>query len=161
MHEQAYNFVRQFATDQSISVVEIGSRNINGTVRGLFPASRWVGIDLHPGPDVDIVGDMLDFTPEDTVDMVVCCEVLEHAEKWREMIARASDWLKWNGSIIITCAGPGRLPHSHIDGCQLRPGEYYGNVTTQELRTELEAHGLRVVICCQVGNDTQAMAMLI
>lgn len=161
MHEQAYNFVRQFATDESISVVEIGSRNINGTVRPLFPASRWVGIDLHPGPAVDIVGDMLNFTPDDTVDLVVCCEVLEHAEKWREMVARASNWLKCNGSIIITCAGPGRLPHSHIDGCQLRPGEYYGNVTTQELRAELEVNGLRVVICSQFGNDTQAMAILI
>lgn len=161
MHDQAYNFVRQLATEESISVVEIGSRNINGTVRPLFPRSRWLGIDLHPGPDVDIVGDMLEFTPDDTVDMVVCCEVLEHAPKWREMIARASNWIKWNGAIIITCAGPGRLPHSHIDGCQLRPGEYYGNVTTQDLRTELELNGLQVVICCQVGNDTQAMALLI
>lgn len=159
MHVESLAFVAQFATADPIDVIEIGSRNINGTVRPLFPNARWTGLDLHPGPDVDVVCDMRDYMPPDSVDLVVCCEVLEHAEPWRQMISQAQAWLKPGGRMIITCAGPGRLPHSHIDGCQLRPGEYYGNITVGELREAMEAEGLHVVICTQLRNDTQAMAI--
>jgi len=159
MHAEAFAFVKQFSNEYPIDVIEIGSRNINGTVRGLFPNARWTGLDLHPGPDVDVVCDMLDYTPPDSVDLIICCEVLEHAEQWKQMVSRAADWLKPGGRMIITCAGPGRLPHSHIDGCQLRPGEYYGNVSVKELRDSTEADGLYVVICTQLRNDTQAMVI--
>lgn len=159
MHAEAFAFVKQFSTDAPIDVIEIGSRNINGTVRPLFPNARWVGIDLHPGPDVDVVCDMRDYAPPDSVDLVVCCEVFEHAEPWRQMISQAQSWLKPGGRMIITCAGPGRLPHSHIDGCQLRSGEYYGNISADELRRAIGADGVYVVICTQLRNDTQAMTI--
>lgn len=159
MHAEAYAFVKQFSTDAKLNVIEIGSRNINGTVRGLFPNTRWIGLDLHDGPAVDVVCDMLDYTPVNQADIVICCEVLEHAIRWPDMVKRAAEWVKPGGAMIITCAGPGRAPHSHIDGCQLRPQEYYGNVTTQDLKTILEAVSMQVVICCQCGHDTQAMAL--
>lgn len=159
MHAEAYAFVKQFACDTPIDVIEIGSRNINGSVRPLFPKARWVGLDLHPGPDVDVVCDMMEYTPPKQVDLVICCEVLEHAEPWKQMLSQAQAWLKPGGRMIITCAGPGRLPHSHIDGCQLRPGEYYGNISAEDLREAMEADGLYVVICTQLRNDTQAMAI--
>ncbi len=159
MHAEAFAFVKQFATDSTIDVIEVGSRNINGTVRGLFPNARWTGLDLHPGPDVDVVCDMLDYTPPDSVDLIVCCEVLEHAERWSLMLSQAQAWLKPGGRMILTCAGPGRIPHSHIDGGRLRPDEYYANVSADDLRKALEADGLYVVICTQLKNDTQAMAI--
>jgi len=161
MHNEAYAFVRQFATDEPISVIEIGSRNINGSVRMLFPNATWTGIDLYDGPGVDVVGSALDYVPPDTVDAVICCEVCEHAAEWRELIAHARWWLKPGGKFIITCAGPGREPHSHIDGCQLRDDEFYENVSVDELRDALIDSGLTVVICTQLGNDTQALAMLL
>lgn len=159
MHEEAMAFVKQFATEDPISVIEVGSRNINGTPRGLFPNAHWTGVDLYAGPDVDVVCDMFDYTPPDSVDLVICCEVLEHSEKWAEMISRASGWLKSGGRMIITCAGPGRIPHSHVDGGEVRLEEYYGNISTQEMRQALESDGLYVVICTQLRNDTQAMAI--
>jgi SAM-dependent methyltransferase len=160
MHNEAFAFVKQFATEDPISVIEIGSRNINGTVRTLFPNAAWIGLDLHPGPDVDVVCDMLEYTPQDVVDLVVCCEVLEHAEQWEKMITHASWWVKPGGLLLITCAGPGRAPHSHIDGCQLRENEYYGNIDPQMLRSSLDTAGFRVLICTQVGADTQAACLL-
>lgn len=159
MHAEAFAFVAQFSTTDPITVIEIGSRIINGTVRGLFTNAHWTGLDLHPGPGVDIVCDMMDYTPPDSVDLIVCCETLEHAENWRQMISQAQAWLVPGGRMILTCAAPGRIPHSHIDGGQLRPDEYYANVSADDLRKALEADGLYVVICTQLKNDTQAVAL--
>jgi hypothetical protein len=35
--------------------LEIGSLNINGTVRNAFTSSEYVGVDVGSGPGVDIV----------------------------------------------------------------------------------------------------------
>lgn len=159
MHNEAFQFVAQFATDQPISVIEIGSRNINGSVRSLFPNASWTGLDLHPGPDVDIVCRAEEYTPPVLVDLVVCCEVLEHAENWRELIGAAALWLKPDGRIILTCAGPGRPEHSAIDGQpRLIPGEYYDNVSADQIAEELHYAGCLIEVCEQAGDDTQAAA---
>jgi len=159
MHNEAFAFVKQFATDLPVTVIEIGSRDINGSVRSLFPNAQWTGIDLYAGPAVDIVGSALDYTPPDTVDMVICCEVFEHAAEWRELIQWSAAWLKQGGMMLITCAGEGRLPHSHHDGCQLRDGEYYENISPEEIRDSMESAGIHVLIATTLGNDTQAMGI--
>lgn len=159
MHAEAFAFVRQFCTQDPVSVIDIGSRDINGTCRPHFPHAIYYGLDLYAGPAVDWVGSALDYSPHDTVDVVICAEVLEHTSEWREIVTRGAAWLNHGGHMIITCAGPGRAPHSHIDGCQLRPNEYYGNVIPSELREVLTESGLRVIICHSLGNDTQAMAI--
>jgi hypothetical protein len=38
-----------------VSVLEVGSLNINGTVRDFFDAKEYVGVDLIEGPGVDRV----------------------------------------------------------------------------------------------------------
>tara|TARA_R110000822_G_scaffold309905_1_gene440612 strand:- start:722 stop:1225 length:504 start_codon:yes stop_codon:yes gene_type:complete len=141
MHPGAHEFISRHATDDAISVIEIGSRNINGTIRDLFPNAKWIGLDLFEGPEVDVVCDARDFVPESLVDLVVCCEVLEHCSGWRQLIQSASLWLKQKGVIIITAAGPGRDPHSAIDGGELHPDEHYANVTQDELAEELHYAG--------------------
>lgn len=158
MHTEAFAFVKQFATDDPISIIDIGSRSINGTCRPLFPNANYFGIDLYAGPCVDWVGSAMGFVPDDCVDMVIIAEVIEHAEEWRNIIERSAAWLHTGGSMIITCAGPGRSPHSHHDGGQLRPGEYYRNVSAEEIREVMSDAGLRVIIATTLGNDTQAMA---
>ena len=42
---------------EDASVLEIGSYDVNGTVRKLFAAAgHYVGVDLVEGPGVDVVG---------------------------------------------------------------------------------------------------------
>jgi len=158
MHTEAYEFVSKFATQDNITVIEIGSRDLNGSVRQLFPCAVWVGLDLYPGPAVDIVCDAASYVPDSLVDLVVCCEVLEHAPNWRELIQCAASWLQPGGRMIITCAGPGRAPHSHHDGGELREGEYYGNLSADAIAEELHYSGLHLISCDQSGEDTQAAA---
>ena len=161
MHAGAFEFVGRFSTCESISVIEIGSRDINGTVRVHFPEADWIGLDLHPGPFVDVVVDAMVYTPQKLVDLVVCCEVFEHASHWREMLKHAATWLKPRGKIIITCAGEGRAPHSAIDGGPLRAGEHYANIDQVEMGSALSDSGFAEVATHRNEHwkDTYAVAV--
>lgn len=167
MHLGAKAFVaRALPALQPVSrVLEVGSRNINGTVRDLFPAvDLYHGIDLHPGLGVDEVADVFAFDPGDmTFDCVVCCETLEHMDPAQQpvFVARLVDLLETGGVLILTAACEPRAPHSHIDGCQLRPGEAYGNVPHEALRTWLDEAGapLRVLDGDPVHGDVYAVAL--
>lgn len=144
MHTEAFEWVKDAASrlPDVRTVIEIGSRNVNGTVRTLFPGRSWFGLDIEDGPDVDLVVDAMEFTPAELVDMVICCEVLEHAPRWKEIILRAVSWLNPGGVLLITVAGPGRDPHSAYDGGPLKHGEYYGNVSPEDLGRVAAAAGL-------------------
>lgn len=156
MHAEAMEFLRRLTIEGP--VIEIGSRNVNGSARDAFLGVEWFGIDTETGPGVDLVWDVLDWWPEKQCKTVVCCEVLEHASKWRDIIHNVSLW-EHHITLIITCAGPGRQPHSAIDGGPLRDGEYYQNISAEELRAELIKAGFRTVYADQYGTDTRAIAM--
>jgi hypothetical protein len=86
MHEAAFRWVQKMAAmlPPRRAVCELGSRNVNGSVRSLFAsASSYVGIDTQPGPGVDIVADASHWRPEDKslFDTVISTESLEHAPR--------------------------------------------------------------------------------
>lgn len=70
------------------SILEVGSQDINGTVRPLlterFPEARYVGTDFAGGKGVDVVCNAVDlanyFAP---ADLVISTEMMEHVEDWR------------------------------------------------------------------------------
>ena len=141
MHPGAFEFVSRFATSDPVSIIDIGGRDINGTCRPLFVTAKYLAIDLYPGPSVDVVCDALDYTPESLVDMVIIAEVFEHSSNWSEILTHSAMWLRPGGKILITCAGPGREPHSAIDGGEVRPGEHYANISQDQIAEELHYAG--------------------
>lgn len=161
MHPGAFEFVGRYATTDAISVIEVGSRDLNGSIRCHFPAATWTGLDLHSGPSVDLVMDALDYTPADLVDLVIIAEVFEHCPYWGEVLHHVANWLKPSGRIIITAAGPGRDPHSAIHGGPLHPDEHYGNVSQTELIEELRFAGLTDIEVSgnEYWKDTYAIAV--
>lgn len=134
MHDDVRSFVAECVArfGPFHSVVEVGSRDINGGVRDLFPDAEYLGFDLVDGPGVDIVGDFTELEL-DPADAVVCLEVLEHAPNAADIVRHALEVLKPGGVLIVTCAGPDRGVHSGIDTNPLRPDEFYRNVTVDEL----------------------------
>lgn len=158
MHFEAREYVRRYSNFEPQSIVEIGSRNVNGAVRDLFNQEHYTGIDLRPGPGVDIAVDALKWNPPSLVDLVICTEVLEHMEAWRDLVLHACTWLNFGGRIIITCAGPGREPHSAVDGGRLQKGEWYGNISPRELAFALRDAGVFADSLEYVpsSNDTRA-----
>jgi SAM-dependent methyltransferase len=152
MHAEAYYFVKSRVPERRVSVLEIGSRNVNGEVRHLFDSSRYVGLDIEPGPGVDVVADASVYETDDRFDVIVCCEVLEHTPVWAQIVARCGDLLRPAGHLILTCAGPGRAPHGAGGGGV--GDEHYANISVEELEAETSKWGDGFVR--QVGADTQA-----
>lgn len=143
MHQEARSYVaRQVDGRTFTTVVEIGSRYINGQVRDLFAAGRYIGLDSRAGRGVDVVADAADgWRPDEPADCVVCCEVLEHVEDPASVVESAAGMLRPGGTLILTCATDPRAPHSAFDGAAVRDGEHYRNVTKTELRDALDAAG--------------------
>lgn len=160
MHHEVLAWVeRHGATADPVTVLEIGARDVNGTVRHLFPhATRYIGVDLTDGPSVDIVADAADLDLGETFDIVVSTEVLEHAERWRDIVRRAAAHLNPGGRLSLTAAGPGRGAHGADGSPAPHPGEWYENVAPADLRTVLEACGLVDIVVDVHGADVRAYA---
>ncbi len=153
MHPEAMDWAARAVAGRSFGLaVEIGSLDINGSVRSLVDAERYVGVDLQDGPGVDVVADALDWEPDSQADLVLCLEVLEHAPRWRDVVRKAASWLTPRGLMVVTCATHGRAPHSAVDGrlldedewnnnpwCAPSPGvEFYDNVDGTDLAATLQ-----------------------
>lgn len=155
MHTAAYHFVLRAVSSYGACgpVFEIGSRNINGSVRPLFNGLPYVGIDLTPGPDVDAVADGRDYVPDAWPNTIVCCEVLEHTPYAIVILHHACDVLLPGGLIILTTADRQRKPHSAIDGGPLRPGEHYANLTLDGVLAALKHGQVAVLTAESNGQD--------
>jgi len=76
-------FTRSVAAMPSPTVLELGARNVSGLLRrGHFPnAGKYIGIDIHPGEGVDIVGDahrLSELVAPDSVEALFSFSVFEH-----------------------------------------------------------------------------------
>jgi len=150
MHQAALEYVA-WARDQippPTRVLELGSYNVNGSVRTLWPANvGWHGVDVRPGPGVDEVADARDYNGDEGFDLVVCTETMEHVSQAGRILKSVSRSLSRGGYLIATMAGEGRAPHSGQDGNPLEEGdeEFYHNVTEAQLRRWVTAAGLKLL----------------
>lgn len=147
MHGEVLNWVsaaiavykeRSDAKTSGAHVLELGSLDINGSVKPLFNeltvGGSYFGIDVQEGPGVDLVADASVYTSDIKYDIVVCVEVFEHTSLWRKIVLNAHSLLVPGGMFIATMAGDGRPPHSAIDENPIRPWEYYKNVSFDMLK---------------------------
>lgn len=98
------------------SVLEVGSLDVNGSVRGFFAPDAYTGLDMRAGPGVDIVGtaDALPFE-SDSFDVVVSTEMLEHDPSPWLSLAEMGRVLKPGGHLLLTTRGNGFGEHLEPD----------------------------------------------
>lgn len=106
-------------------VLEIGSLNINGSVRDLFEdASEYIGTDMMAGLDVDEVVNAHDLKQWwmdkgfKRFDTILCLEMLEHDDKFWITVANMNLLLKPGGTLIVSTPTFGFPIHRH-------PKDYY------------------------------------
>lgn len=91
--------------------------------------TAWVGVDWRAGPGVDVVGLAHEFRPltangrPQEFDLAVSTEMLEHDPFWRESLRRMIEVVRPGGSVLLTCAGPGRHVHEVECAPPARTGE--------------------------------------
>jgi SAM-dependent methyltransferase len=122
--------------------VEIGSLNINGTVRIFFDNCYYVGLDVAEGKDVDVVCEGQKFNaPSESFDVAISCECFEHNPEWVATFRNMYRLVRPGGMIIMTCATTGRKEHGTTrttpQDSPLTIGlgwDYYKNLTEQDFR---------------------------
>lgn len=116
-HPQQFRFIKFVADSlpeyfKNTCVLEVGSLNINGSVRAFFKTESYVGIDVAPGKDVDIVVNGEDNQGmANSMDVVISCECFEHNPEYEKTFINMLRVLKQNGLFIMTCATYGRKQH--------------------------------------------------
>lgn len=118
-------------------ILEVGSYDVNGSIRGLFPAaSEFVGVDLTDGPGVDVVGygHQIDH-PDATYDVTLSGECFEHDPHWSQTFRNMVRLTRPGGLVAFTCGSFGRPEHgtgrtliSDSPGTQAQGLDYYRNL---------------------------------
>ena len=105
MQERCYEFLKPWAESlpEGVSVAEVGSLDVNGTLRPLFKKQTYTGIDVVSGPNVDVqMPDPFTIPFEDGhFDAIVCFNTLEHCVAPWKLIPEMSRILKVGGQIAI------------------------------------------------------------
>ena len=115
-HKSCVEFGETHITEKDIkgkTVIEVGSRNINGSFRGIvekYHPVSYIGVDIEEGVGVDQIcaaENLLNFFGYGKFDVVICTELLEHIGNWKRIIHNLKNILKSNGILIITTRSKG------------------------------------------------------
>ncbi len=136
MHQSSFDkmekFRDQYLMDKKsapLTIMDLGSMNVNGTYRPLFDISPWqyTGLDIEQGDNVDIVLKNSYSWPEiktDSVDVLISGQAFEHIEFFWITMLEIARILKPGGicCIIAPSSGPEhRYPvdcwRFYPDGC--------------------------------------------
>ena len=125
MTENVFNWMQSIVNQPSLKgkrVLEVGSYNVNGSIRPVFEpvgregCSEYIGTDMLPGPGVDKIinaqGLVKEFG-EESFDVVVSCDSIEHVEHWREVLCEMMKVLKTGGRFYFTTVFPGYPKHDY------------------------------------------------
>jgi SAM-dependent methyltransferase len=92
MHQSSLDKMQAFRADylagrehEPLHIVDLGSQDVNGTYRSFFEGAAWTytGIDMCPGPNVDVVlADPYRWREirSETVDVLISGQAFEHIE---------------------------------------------------------------------------------
>lgn len=135
MRREEFDFVSRVVAQQhpEAPVLEVGSWNLAGTARQLLPQEGYVGLDMQPGPGVDLCLDILSTGGRlsGKFRTVLCTSTLEHiTEPWRAL-GVMFDALRPGGLFIATWCFMFPMHDAEIEKGQ--SGDYW-RVTPQGFR---------------------------
>ena len=131
----------------NMSVLDVGSYDVGGSIKEYFIKNDYVGVDLAEGPNVDIVldGSQLEKLNK-KYDIVISCECFEHAENWEAIFLSMYKVCKEDGFVIFTCASRGRTEHGTLRTTNSdSPGTndtYYRNIFKSEFQKSFNLDSL-------------------
>lgn len=159
MHESVLDFAQRSRALIGLSsasyVLEIGSYNVNGTVRPFIEAvgvTQYVATDFRAGPGVDHIINCCELSKhwfEGTFDLTISCEVLEHVDDWKKSINEMKFVTKPGGYILLTTRSDGFPLHDY-------PSDYwrfsvenmreiFSDMTLLALESDTQAPGVFVL----------------
>lgn len=146
MHQSCYEWVGKVVAEYALAdkrTIEIGSQNVNGTVRDHWTGS-YTGVDLFPGNGVDRIEDCEALSDANaTWPVVVSVEMLEHAKRPWRAIAEMARICEPLGNILVSARGYDSRGCWAVHGY---PDDYW-RVSIGGMRVMAEDAGLTVLEC--------------
>ena len=107
-------------------IVDLGAMNVNGSYRELFPGGDYVGVDLEPGPGVDIVlSDVYQLPFEDSsVDLILSGQMLEHCGQFWRVFDEIHRVLGPQGRAYLIAPSSGPVHRYPVDCYRFYPDSY-------------------------------------
>ncbi len=90
-------------------ILEIGAYQVQGQeaiadLRGLFAGKEYAGLDVRPGPGVDLVGDVERLPHADgTIGTVLALNTFEHVPRFWHGFAEIARVLRPDGALVVSC----------------------------------------------------------
>lgn len=137
------------------TVLEVGSRIINGSPRELFHGDYW-GIDILDGPGVDEIINAHQLASHNgrcaLPEVIVCVETLEHDDAPWLSLQQMRQAIKPDGFLLVTARGYDRTGYYKVhDRCWDDAGEFeigdYWRFSVDGMRRMLEMTGWNVLSC--------------
>lgn len=169
-HPEQRDFFERVKTEfpirfTDVKVLDIGSLDVNGNLRGLFDHPFWyTGVDLGHGKNVDVVCPGHLFDSGFKYDVVISAECLEHDICWHKTLQNMVRLTKPGGLMAFSCATTGRKEHGTMNRepasaplLRLVSSEwanYYQNLTESDVREVLDLTYLFQEFAFEVNDKT-------
>lgn len=122
---------------ETVDVVDLGSMNVNGSYRDLFPSSaRYIGVDLEAGLGVDLVLEDVNQLPFDeaSCDLVISGQLLEHCGQFWRVFQEIERILRPGGKAFIIAPSAGPLHRYPVDCYRFYPDSFQAIAEWSKLR---------------------------
>ena len=131
MHASSMENMRRcidwYLSDRTLKAIDLGSMNVNGSYRELIPSRvEYVGVDLEPGPGVDVVLDDVYKLPfeDGSVDLVMSGQMLEHCGQFWRVFLEVFRVLKPEGLAFMIAPSTGPVHRYPVDCYRFYPDSY-------------------------------------
>lgn len=129
MHPSAMDNARLFfesyvGTSRPATVMDLGSQDVNGSLRSLCPANvTYTGVDFVKGRNVDVVLQDAYVFPfeDDSFDYVICSSVFEHSEFFWVLLLEVLRVLKRTGVFYLNVPSNGMFHRFPVDCWRFYP----------------------------------------
>lgn len=160
MHPNARGLIRKHlarADWPQASVLDVGSYNVNGTLRGVVEKRGWTytGLDIVPGDNVDVVAEHPYEYPfaDGFFDAVISCSTMEHVAAIWLWVPELVRILRPGGLLVIVAPNRWKVGHSPPDCWRILPDgmEYLltlddrlENIQTERISTDTAGSAFKV-----------------
>jgi SAM-dependent methyltransferase len=170
MHASSMENMRRcidfYLSEHALKAVDLGAMNVNGSYRELLPPNvDYVGVDLEPGPGVDLVLEEVYRLPFDdgSVDLVMSGQMLEHCGQFWRVFNEVFRILKPEGLAFMIAPSSGPVHRYPVDCYRFYPDSYQALAEWCGLRlvhswTDERGPWRDIIGVFQKGSTTQALS---